>query len=83
MLPIRASNDAENVEYCVTGNWIEEKVVMQTFNVAKLCVCINVIYVEIRCNYCHDPLPVGIFPVAGEYRNLQEDEDMAEPHTIR
>ena len=32
---------------------------------------------------CHDPLPVGIFPVAGECRNLQEDEDMAEPHTIR
>ena len=23
---------------------------------------------------CHDPLPVGIFPVAGEYRNLQEGE---------
>ena len=29
---------------------------------------------------CHDPLPVGSFPVVGEYRNLQEGEDMAEPH---
>ena len=32
---------------------------------------------------CHDPLPVGTFPVAGEYRNLQEGEDMAEPHKIK
>ena len=33
-------------------------------------------------NQCHDPLPVGIFPVVGEYRNLKEGEDMAGPHNI-
>ena len=32
---------------------------------------------------CHDPLPVGIFPVAEEYRSLQEGEDMAILHKIR
>ena len=29
------------------------------------------------------PAPCRVFPVAGEYRNLQEDEDMAEPHKIK
>ena len=32
---------------------------------------------------CHDPLPVGIFPVAEEFRSSQEAEDMAIPRKTR